>query len=220
MSNKELPVLANSILSILNEDIDLKQMIEKVIALIRTETGYSAVGMRLRDGNDFPYFVQKGFSPHFINTENSIIARDTHCNSCGDACDAPALECTCGLVIDGVKDSGNPLFTEFGSFYTNNSFPILDIPIDEDPRFQPRNTCIHLGYRSIAIIPIRCHGATIGTLQINDKEIDAFSPENIRFLENISLSLGMALMRKQSEELVREERDKLLEIKSIARIGS
>ncbi len=39
-----------------------------------------------------------------------------------------SLECTCGLVISGKTDPANPLFTPGGSCWTNDSFPLLDIP--------------------------------------------------------------------------------------------
>jgi hypothetical protein len=44
--------------------------------VIKRETGFDAVGIRLRSGNDFPYFVQNGFSHDFLLTENTLIARN------------------------------------------------------------------------------------------------------------------------------------------------
>ena len=121
-------LLSNEVLTILNSDIGLQDMIEGVIGLIQSETNISAVGIRIKKDDDFPYFAQKGLAKSFLKSENSILAIDKKGNICVDKLGNPKLECTCGLVISGKIDTSHPLFTKAGSFVTNNSFPILDIP--------------------------------------------------------------------------------------------
>ncbi|MFC1495283.1 GAF domain-containing protein [Thermodesulfobacteriota bacterium] len=199
--------LITEILGILNDPPpSIAETIELILTSIKRETDFDAVGIRLRSGEDFPYFVQNGFSQDFLLKENSLIARDEHGAVCKDEDGNISLECTCGLVITGQTDPANPLFTESGSAWTNNSLPLLDIPEEQDPRLHPRNNCIHKGYLSVALIPIRANREIVGLLQLNDRKENGFTPEIVQFFEGIAASIGVALMRKQTEE----EREKLI----------
>jgi len=192
--------LTTEILGILNDSPPMADTIKWILTAIRRETGFDAVGIRLRSGNDFPYFVQHGFSQDFLLNENTLIERDENGGPCRDKDGNISLECTCGLVISGQKDPTNPLFTEGGSFWTNNSLLFLDLPAEEDPRLHPRNRCIHEGYLSVALIPIRANQEIVGLLQLNDRKKNCFTLEMVYFFEGIAASIGVALMRKQAEE--------------------
>jgi PAS domain S-box-containing protein len=222
--------MGREILQILNEPGDLKESIQLALAALKTRTGVDTVGLRLQEGEDFPYYVQDGFSKDFLLTENTLIERGKDGSVCRDKDGNVRLECTCGLVISGKTDPSNPLFTQGGSCWTNDSFPLLDLPADQDPRLHPRNNCIHQGYASVALIPVRIqnqiysretcirHGFSsmaqvpvrtsdriAGLIQLNDKRKGRFTPETIEILEGIASHVGSALMRKQAEE----EKEKL-----------
>jgi GAF domain-containing protein len=199
--------LAIEILEILNNPSTLADSISPILEAIKRETGFDAVGIRLRNGEDFPYYVQKGFSHDFLLLENSLIVRDSTGGPCRDENGEISLECTCGLVLSGKTDPANPLFTQGGSAWINNSPLLLQIPSNQDPRLHPRNNCIHQGYQSVALIPIRAHGEIVGLLQLNDRRRDCFTIDLIRFFEGIGASIGVALMRKRGSE----ERSKLIE---------
>jgi len=125
------------------------------------------------------------------------VVRDKHGSVCRNVDGTVCLECTCGVVLSGKTDPANPLFTEGGSAWTNDSLPILNVPTKEDPRLHPRNRCIHDGYMSIALIPIRTRKDIVGLLQLNDRRKDCFTPELILFLEALAQGIGIALMRIQ-----------------------
>ena len=102
------------VLHILNEPGDLQDAIRRVLGALKTRTGFDAVGIRLRDGDDFPYFAQEGFSEDFLLAENTLIERDADGRVCRDSNGNVSLECACGLVIFGKTDpklmgSANPL---------------------------------------------------------------------------------------------------------------
>jgi len=211
MQMARLQHLTTEIMRILNDPDSIVDSISLILTAIMQVTGFDAVGIRLLSDDDFPYFVQNGFSQDFLLTENSLIARDALGGPCRDENGNISLECTCGLVISGQTDPANPLFTKGGSCWTNNSLPLLDLPVEEDPRLHPRNKCIHQGFLSVALIPIRANQNIVGLLQLNDRRKDRFTLETIHFFEGISASIGVALMRKQTEE----EREKLiLELKN------
>jgi len=199
--------LAVEILALLNESFGWAEAIGRILAAIKAATGFDAVGIRLQEADDFPYLVQDGFSQDFLITEDTLIMRDQHGLLCRDGQGKLRLECTCGMVLSGHQGAPNPLLTAGGSFWTNNALPLLEVAAKDDPRLHPRNRCIHLGYRSIALIPVRSSHTIVGLLQLNDRRKDCFTPETVRFFEGISASIGVALMRKQSVEALqaREE---------------
>ena len=211
--------LVAEILSVLNGPSLLPDSISNILAALKRETGFDAVGIRLKNGDDFPYFVQDGFSHDFLLTENTLIARDAVGGPCRDEQGKISLECTCGLVLSGQTDPKNHLFTEAGSTWTNNSLPFLDLPIEQDPRLHPRNKCIHQGYLSVALIPIRANREIIGLLQLNDRRPGRFTLEMIHFFEGIVASIGIALIRKHAEDAQRESETYLRSIIDVAPIG-
>jgi PAS domain S-box-containing protein len=199
--------LAIEILAVLNNAIGWDDTISRILAAIKRETGFDAVGIRLKDGDDFPYAVQDGFFQDFLLTENSLLVKDQNGGPCRDKHGKFGLECTCGMVLSAQEGVPNPLLTEGGSFWTNNALPLLELSEKDEPRLHPRNKCIHLGYRSMALVPVRANHAIVGLLQLNDRRKDCFTLEMIRFFEGISASIGVALRRKQNLEalLAREE---------------
>ncbi|MFZ2630653.1 MAG: PAS domain S-box protein [Desulfosalsimonadaceae bacterium] len=197
------------ILQILNEPGNMENCIRRVLAEVKARIGFDAVGIRLQDGEDFPYFVQEGFSNDFLLTENTLIERNANGEACRNPDGSVRLECTCGLVISGKTDPANPLFTRGGSFWTNDSFPLLNLSPDDDPRINPRNQCMHHGYASMALVPVRNKDRIVGLIQLNDRRKGRFSLESVELMEGIALHIGGALMRKQAEEAHRESEERL-----------
>ena len=192
------------ILQILNEPGDYQESIQRSLAVLKTRTGSDAVGIRLQDGDDFPYFAQQGFSKDFLLTENTLIGRATDGGVCRDKDGYVNLACTCGLVISGKTNPANLLFTPGGSCWTNDSFLLLDIPPGDDPRLHPRNQCIHQGYASVALVPIRNKDRIIGLIHLNDRHKGRFTLDTVELLEGIASHIGSALMRKRAELALNE----------------
>jgi PAS domain S-box-containing protein len=191
--------MGREVLQILNETADLQESLEQVLASLKTRTGLDAVGIRLQERDDFPYFTQNGFPKGFIVTENTLIERDEKGRVCRDENGKVNLECACGLVISGKTDRANQLFTPGGSFWTNDSSQLLNLPLSEDPRIHPRNKCIREKYASLALVPIRNNNRVLGLIQFNDLSKGRFTLETVELLEGIATHIGAALMRKKAE---------------------
>ncbi len=191
------------ILRILNQSGDLTGVIDGIIAVIRRELDLDAIGIRLRRGKDFPYFRLDGFSKDFVLSENSLLCRNDDGTVRSDETGHPIMECTCGLVLSGKVDVKHPLFTPGGSFWSNDTIPLLDLPLSQDPGHDPRNRCMREGYHSLALIPIRAQGEIVGLLQLNDRRPGRFSPELIRLLEGLGASIGSDLSRRLDAERLR-----------------
>jgi PAS domain S-box-containing protein len=200
---EEYMLMSRDVLQILNDTGTLEDSMRRVLAVLKDRTGFDAVGIRLQDGEDFPYFAESGFSADFLRTENSLLDRDAGGDVCRDSAGRPSLECTCGLVINGTTALDNPLFTPGGSFWTNDSPVLLGIPLEEDPRLNPRNKCIHSGYASVALVPIRSRDRIVGMIQLNDRRGGCFSAGRVALLEDLAAHIGEALLRLRAEESLR-----------------
>lgn len=175
--------------------------------MIQEQTEIDAIGIRLKSNDDYPYFVQYGFSKDFISKENSLISNKT----CKDENDNQIFDCTCGMILNGRIDQNcNRFFTKNGSIWSNNTF--LDLRFLKmngyDSRINARNRCILEGYGSVAIIPIKINKNIFGVLQLNNKKINSFNENMINFFEGICLSIGTALMRKQNENIILKAKEK------------
>ena len=202
--------LATEVLRVLNRGgSDPHRLIGDVLHLVKESTGFDAVGLRLRGGDDCPYYQQVGFTADFLRAEDSLCARGEDGAICRDASGQGVLECTCGLVLSGRTDTSMSCFTEGGSFWTNRSSELLALPPEADPRTNPRNRCIHTGYESFALMPVRAGEQIIGLLQLNDRQPGRFTLERIRSFERLASNLGLAIQRQQAEKALRASMERL-----------
>jgi PAS domain S-box-containing protein len=194
------------VLRILSDPGDIRESMQSIVSAIKASLGVDAVGIRLRDVDDYTYFCSEGFSEDFLTKENSLVSRNGDGGICRDDKGEPILQCACGLVLSGKTDPANPLFTPGGSCWTNDAAPLLDLPAKDDPRTNPRNVCIHQGYASVALIPIRGKGEVIGLLQLNARRKGYFTLPMVEFLERAGDNMGEAMLRRQGESDIAQAR--------------
>lgn len=157
------------------------------------------MGLRIRKGDDFPYYEHSGFSEEFLQEENSLCERRDDGSVILDAEGHPVLDCTCGLVLSGRTDPSKPNFTEGGSFWTNRSTDFIAFSADDDPRTNPHNRCIRDSFLSVALIPVRSGNEIIGLLQLNDRRAGQLTEGMVRFFESLDDQIGLTLKRMQAE---------------------
>jgi PAS domain S-box-containing protein len=178
-------------------------LLRPVTTLLRDWARCDAVGIRLREGEDFPYFETSGFPATFVQKENRLCAADADAATVRDSDGNPVLECMCGNVIAGRTDPSKPFFTEFGSFWTNSTSGLLASTSVSDRQTRTRNRCLGKGYESVALVPLRVGGETFGLVQFNDRRGDRFTPEKIAFLETVATHLATGLSHRSSHEALR-----------------
>jgi PAS domain S-box-containing protein len=198
--SEKLLSLQTEVLEVINSDIPLERIVAQVVAAIKQEAEFDAVGLRLKVESDYPFVASIGYSEDFLKAENALTNRNPNGGLCRNEDGTISLDCTCGMIVSGKFDPANPFFTPGGSAWTNNALPLLDIPPAEDPRLHPRNRCIHVGFLSLALIPIRAGGEILGLLHLADRRQGRFNIEAIHLFEGIGISIGVALARKQAEE--------------------
>ena len=195
------------VLQVLNLSNDKDEALFKILGTLARYTRVEAVGIRLQEGNDYPYYVFDGFPDEHILMENSLCAFDLDGQLMRDEMGHPVLECMCGNILRGRFDPSRSYFTEGGSFWTNSTTELLKDTTEEERLTRTRNVCNIEGYESVALIPIR-HGEDIlGMIQINDSRRGRFGLEMIRFLETLSSSIGIVLDDIYKEERLVESRE-------------
>ncbi|MEI7436290.1 MAG: CHASE domain-containing protein, partial [bacterium] len=191
--------ISRAVLQILNQPGILQEALQRVVAVLKTQTGFDAVGLRLQKGEDFPFIAQEGFSDSFMRSENSLVERGADGGLCRDQHGNLRLACTCGQVISGATGPEHPDFTKSGSFWTNDSCRLPEVPANPELLFHPRKQCMHHGFTSKALIPVRSKDRIIGLIHIDDRRKNCFTLETVELLEGIASHIGEALMRKQAE---------------------
>jgi PAS domain S-box-containing protein len=201
---------AIEILELLNQRVLREADIENIAESMRNSFGIEAVGIRIREGNDYPYLVAKGYPDGFIKAENYLCRRSRSGQIIRDSEGNPVLECMCGEIIRGNTDHSRPFFTPAGSFWTACMSKLIESEYGSEISAIFRSPFMSLGYESVAIVPIRCDREVMGVLQLNDSRDNIFCAESVRFLEMIAAILGVFLVRvlqaEQALSQVVEER--------------
>jgi len=177
----------------LNGFTDLRETLLTVVRELAALTGCEGVAIRLLDAGDYPYFAYDGFSDEFIEMESSLCSLD----GAGEPVPAAegegyCLECLCGCVIRGRSGAADVL-TERGSFWSNDTTPLLETAEEIDLGAPVRGHCLTLGYRSLAMVPILNGERRVGLIQLRDPRFDRFTPELIEFVEMIGEHVGLAV---------------------------
>lgn len=206
MQTEQYKNLAIQVLELLNQRDKKTDLIKNILFLIKLTTGFEAAGIRLREGEDFPYYETIGFSKGFVKAERYLCARDQKGELLRDSEGNPYLECMCGDVICGRTDPSLPFFTAGGSFWTNCTTELLASTTEEDRQGLTRNRCNGEGYESVALIPLRYNKKIIGLLQLNDSRKNLFTSNLISFFEGVCSSIGIALNFEQGKDNVLQSR--------------
>jgi hypothetical protein len=212
---------ARQICSDLNNFVDLRSTLTTIISHLSNLTSCEAVGIRLEDDGDYPYYVSEGFPESFIMKENSLCAKDKHgkriASPDGDGC---LLECMCGNIIRGRFDPSLPFFTKGGSFWSNHTSVLLAGTSEEDRQGRTRNYCNSCGYESVALIPIEIHGERIGLVQLNDHRKGRFTGSLIEYLEMIGQHIGLAVRNSMIHTKLKQALEEIRVLRGILPICS
>ncbi|RKX35585.1 MAG: hypothetical protein DRP64_19250 [Verrucomicrobia bacterium] len=196
--------LATKLLNRISQANGETDTIRNILLTIKSFTRFDAVAIRLQKGEDFPYYVTKGFSDEFVAHEKFLCAKSLDGKIARDQDGKPVLECLCGSVISGRTDASKPFFTTAGSFFTNSTTKLQDSTPAEDFPTSIRNRCNQEGYESVALIPLRQKNEIIGLLQLNHQQQDAFTPTMIEFFEQLGSAIGLVLRQQTKEEQLRQ----------------
>jgi len=200
--------LTSRLILLVNTPGDFRDRMADLTAALQGWSGCEAVGIRLRAGDDYPYYVTRGFPPAFVQAENRLCAQGPGGETLRDGAGHPVLECMCGNILSGRFDPAKPFFTAHGSFWSNSTTALLASTTEADRQTRTRNRCNAEGYESVALIPLRAADQVFGLLQFNDHRPNCFTAELIAHFERIADSFSIALWRRQADaEIARTARE-------------
>jgi PAS domain S-box-containing protein len=208
-----------ALLRVLNRAGDLHLLMKDITAFMKSWTGCEAVGVRLQEGNDFPYFETRGFLDEFVLAEKHLCVNDRDGQALRDSTGNPVLECMCGSVIRGRFDPSKPFFTAKGTFFTNSTTRLLASTTENDRQSRTRNRCNGEGYESVALVPLRNGDRTLGLLQFNDHRRGRFSARKIRFLEEIADVIALSIGQRNAQDLLVRKEEQYRQIVETAEEG-
>ena len=191
------------LLGICHQAADLRTLMESLALFFQQLTGCEAVGIRLRQDGDYPYYQALGFPAAFLKAENSLCSRDEKGSIILDYTGDPALDCMCGNVIRGRFDASLPFFTARGSFWTNGTTRLLASTSPAERQSNTRNRCNGAGYESVALIPIKDRKTTYGLFQFNDHRPNRFTAERIEQFENLVSYVSLTLAKHLADHELR-----------------
>ena len=205
-------LLRLEILKTFHQQGSLKDICETAVSLIKEYLDCDVVALRLKQGEDYPYFINKGFPKEFIESESYLCVHDEKRNILRDSYGRPILACMCGIIINAESNQDKPFFSKGGSFWSNSTTDLLASTTNEDRGAITRNVCNQYGYESVALIPIQSINYNVGLMQINDKRRNLFSLDIIELLEELGHIIGIAVERKKTEEALRISEQKFKDL--------
>jgi signal transduction histidine kinase len=179
----------NRTLIIANQAGTIEQLLHESSLEIKNYSRCAAVGIRVLQGDGkIPYQVCQGFSQEFFEMESPLSTEND--------------PCMCVNVIKGTTDPKLPFYTEYGSFYLNQTTRFL---ADRSPEEngEVRNVCNQFGFESLALVPLRVGSQILGLIHVADSQEDMVPLRLVEELEKAGMRLGQALRRLQAEENIR-----------------
>jgi PAS domain S-box-containing protein len=183
---------------------DRERLLRCVIGLLRRFTGCAAVGVRLARDEDYPYYTTEGFPEAFVLAESSLCVRDGAGEPVRDAAGRAELACMCGRVLRGRTDPALPFFTPGGAFFTGATSDLLARAHADGSLDATRNRCNSAGFETVALVPLRAEGRTLGLLQLNDPRRDRLDAAGVAALERLAEGVAMALSRQETGKALAE----------------
>jgi len=181
--------LALETLACLAENASHEETIRAILTRLHAATGLAQTGLRLRDGDDFPFHLYHGYSEEFLHEEASLIARGEDGAACLDEEGRPRLDCLCGRVLRGRTDPSLGCFTPGGSFFTSSWSALA--PLAKELGFT-RGRCLMVGSETQALVPLRRGAVRIGLLHLADPRSDQLTLEEVAFLEGLGAAIAVA----------------------------
>ena len=68
--------IAAGFLRLVNESRGKEDLVRAAVTFFQEKSGCEAVGIRLKEGDDYPYYEARGFPQEFVLLENRLCARD------------------------------------------------------------------------------------------------------------------------------------------------
>lgn len=195
------------VLQALNDTSDSRGMIASLLGIVREFTGCDRAAVRLRQEHDFPYFASEGVDADALQSCMSVLSYGAHGHIQTDAGGIPRLRAPYNALLGEAPPQESAHLTKSGSFWVND-LGVLPASGGLIGRKAVCTACaVAPGSDAVAMIPLRSAGTVVGLLELGASDSGRLSANLVEFLEELGSSVGVAVQRRMSEELLRRERD-------------
>ncbi|HSB33398.1 MAG TPA: PAS domain S-box protein [Nitrospirota bacterium] len=188
--------VTSALLKLFTQKFTRKEYLDAACGVLRTWTGCHHAGIRIADRNhNIPFESSEGYDEAFLHEERTLsLVKD---------------QCICTRVITGTPVAPDLCaMTTEGSFYSNDTDGFAGA-LTSVERQRYKDVCMRMGYRSLAVIPIRYRENPLGAIHIADERPDVLPRESVEFLEQLAFIIGEAIFRFGIEEELRNNYDDL-----------
>ncbi len=203
MQIKERQNFLIELLELLNSNGDINKIYQEIVERIRDFGKFTAVGLRLRVRDHYPFKFTAGFTGKLCDITGSI-------NLCAEKeighqeiLLEKMLDCLCGKVLIG--EESEKVTAELSSFWVNDQSELINRIKIYSIIDEKKECCLMEGYHSVAILPIRQDSQVIGLLHLNSIERGVFNNEIVEFYEKICNVIGIANNRSIIEQTIWEQ---------------
>lgn len=196
--------LSDHILNCANRGMLRVDFLREILKKLRDFSGCNTVELRLKEGDKYylckiihvtkPSFRFKSIS--CLQDEDGKIIPCPKDNS--------MLEKICKDVFLGRFDPSLPFFTKKGSFWTGDIDTLLTYRSEGSKRAHNLGSTIGGDHKSFIVIPLVAGDENIGLLQFKSKRKNYFRENEIEFYEDITQTLGGALIYQQAQAALHE----------------
>ncbi|MBN9662217.1 MAG: PAS domain S-box protein [Acidobacteria bacterium] len=195
---------AVSFLRLLNTAGSLDDLGRSIIEFLLSITGIESAAIRLREDDRFPYLYSSGLPDSLKCAWDSPLHQTF---------EEPWILCLCGAVLSGPGESGQDevlggAFTPDGSFWSARFTPPADSSDNSVRALQLRPACPLKVFSTLALIPLRFGGRTLGLLQFGDRNPGRLNGRMIPLLERLAASLAIAVEQRLSQAALRENEER------------
>lgn len=186
---------------------ELQKILNGILSILKRVTGCRHLAIRIIDSKgNIPFSAHLGLEKEFLDSEHWITVDD----------------CLCGFVARGDLADSLPFITKNGSFHTNSLSKLMTEIKMNYPSLDNgtlRDACLSRGYESVAIIPVKSKGTVIAELYLSDEKKNLFPLEAVKFLEDISVQIGIAIQNSQLYTQLNDSQRKLMDLFNSTSIG-
>ncbi|MEM5789527.1 MAG: hypothetical protein AAGU11_19615, partial [Syntrophobacteraceae bacterium] len=200
------------VLHLINSAATSGDLLRKVSLFLRERFGCDALGIRLREGHGFPYFVTHGFSDDFVIAETDLCETDGAGRPVLDQNGQPLLQCLCGNILRGeLGGAAGPRHTGNGSLWIPSLSDLAKNGDLIEGGIKTRGRCFSEVYETLVLVPMRVGTQILGLIQVSFLEPHAVSRSTVLLLERIADNLAIAFAHRRAEEALQEAHDGLAE---------
>jgi signal transduction histidine kinase len=200
-TRRDFRELAEHVLRYAGIDVPPAELLRGITQMLLDASGCSAVELRVKKGDACYRCEGRPSSPFTV----AMIRRRPEEGSALAACDPDpgGLAEICRAVAERRRGPQRS-FTAYGSFWTGDAESALRREAGPDALPRGRTRDRRRVYQSFAVIPLVAGDETVGLVLLKSRRRNCFSEDEVRSYEELSPTLGLALLSRLAHTALQE----------------